>query len=121
MATRGTPGIAHSSAGKAGVEALVKSLAREWGPRGIRLNVMGPGFFPVDRTRTMFEPGQPGEAIVDMTALGRLGDIREAVGPIMFLLSAAASYVTGQVLVPDGGFRLTPPVLPTWSFAGERS
>lgn len=119
IASRGTPGIAHSSAGKAGVEALVKSLAREWGPQGLRLNVVGPGFFPVERTRGMFAAGQPGAALVELTALQRLGRIEEVVGPILFLLSSAASYVTGQVLIPDGGFRLTPAVFPTWDFDGS--
>jgi NAD(P)-dependent dehydrogenase (short-subunit alcohol dehydrogenase family) len=116
IASRGTPGIAHSSAGKAGVEALVKSLAREWGPHGLRLNVVGPGFFPVERTRGMFDAGQPGAALVELTALQRLGKIEEVVGPIMFLLTSAASYITGQVLIPDGGFRLTPAVFPAWDF-----
>lgn len=116
IASRGTPGIAHSSAGKAGVEALVKSLAREWGPHGLRLNVVGPGFFPVERTRRMFDAGQPGESLVELTALGRVGRIEEVVGPIVFLLTSAASYMTGQILIPDGGFRLTPPAFPIWAF-----
>jgi NAD(P)-dependent dehydrogenase (short-subunit alcohol dehydrogenase family) len=116
FASRGSPNIAHSSSGKAGIEALVKTLAREWGPAGLRLNVIGPGFFPVDRTRAMFEPGQPGAHIVDMIALQRLGTIEEVVGPIVFLLTRAASYITGQVLIPDGGFRLTPQVIPRWNF-----
>jgi NAD(P)-dependent dehydrogenase (short-subunit alcohol dehydrogenase family) len=116
IASRGTPGIAHSSSAKAGVEALVKSLAREWGPAGVRINAVGPGFFPVERTRAMFEPGQPGAAIVDMTALGRLGRLDEIVGPIVFLLTEAGSYFTGEVVIPDGGFRLTPQVIPRWRF-----
>jgi citronellol/citronellal dehydrogenase len=116
FATRGTPGSAHTSAGKAGIEALVRSLAREWGGRGIRLNVVGPGFFPVERTRSMFEPGQPGERVVAQTALGRTGELSEIVGPIVFLLTAAAAYITGETLVPDGGFTLTPHVLAPWSF-----
>lgn len=98
----------------------MKSLAREWGPHGLRLNVVGPGFFPVERTRGMFDPGQPGEALVELTALERVGRIEEVVGPIVFLLTSAASYMTGQVLIPDGGFRLTPPVFPTWAFEGSK-
>ncbi|HVW47026.1 MAG TPA: SDR family oxidoreductase [Solirubrobacterales bacterium] len=119
MATKGTPGVAHSSAGKAGTEAMVKSLAREWGRDGIRLNAVGPGFFPVERTRAMFEPGASGAAIVDQTALGRVGELPEIVGPIVFLLTAAASYITGITLIPDGGFTLPPDVFPTYRFEGS--
>jgi NAD(P)-dependent dehydrogenase (short-subunit alcohol dehydrogenase family) len=64
----------------------------------------------------MFDAGQPGAALVELTALQRLGKIEEVVGPIMFLLTSAASYITGQVLIPDGGFRLTPAVFPAWDF-----
>ncbi len=119
IATRGTPGAAHSSAGKAGVEALVKTVAREWGDRGIRINAVGPGFFPVERSAGLFEHGGFGERLEEMIALGRLGELPEAVDPIVFLLSEAASYMTGEVVVPDGGFRLTPHVLPRWSYDGR--
>lgn len=117
MATDGTPGVAHSSAGKAGTEAMIRSLAREWGPAGVRLNIVGPGFFPVARTRAMFEPGGEGAAIVGQIALGRVGELHEIVGPIVFLLTEAAAYVTGTALIPDGGFRLTPDVFPSYRFA----
>jgi citronellol/citronellal dehydrogenase len=116
IASRGTPGAAHSSAGKAGIEAMVKTLAREWGPIGLRLNAIGPGFFPNERTAAFLEDPEASAPIKELIALGRLGETAEIVGPIMFLLSAAASYITGEVLVPDGGFRLTPLVLPTWRF-----
>jgi NAD(P)-dependent dehydrogenase (short-subunit alcohol dehydrogenase family) len=111
IAARGTPNVAHSSAGKAGLEALVRTLAREWGPAGLRLNAVGPGFFPVERTSVMWENAAATAPIVDMVALQRLGVLDEVVGPIVFLLTAAAGYVTGEVLVPDGGFRLTPHLL----------
>jgi NAD(P)-dependent dehydrogenase (short-subunit alcohol dehydrogenase family) len=120
FATAGTPGSAHTSAGKAGIEALVRSLAREWGGRGLRLNVVGPGFFPVERTRSMFEPGQPGSRVVAQTALGRTGELHEIVGPIVFLLTAAAGYMTGETVIPDGGFTLTPHVLAPWNFTAPQ-
>jgi NAD(P)-dependent dehydrogenase (short-subunit alcohol dehydrogenase family) len=116
IASRGTPGAAHSSAGKAGVEALVKTVAREWGERGVRVNAVGPGFFPVERSAGLFEHGGFGERLEGMISLGRLGRLEEAVDPIVFLLSEAASYMTGEVVVPDGGFRLTPHVLPRWRY-----
>ena len=121
FATAGTPGSAHTSAGKAGIEALWRSLAREWGARGLRLNVVGPGFFPVERTRSMFEPGQPGARVVAQTALGRTGELNEIVGPIVFLLTAAAGYITGETLIPDGGFTLTPHVLAPWNFSPAKA
>jgi NAD(P)-dependent dehydrogenase (short-subunit alcohol dehydrogenase family) len=118
IATAGTPGAAHSSSAKAGVEAMVRTIAREWGPKGIRLNAVGPGFVPVERTAAMWEDDEVSAPIRDLIALGRPGTTAEIVGPIMFLLSEAASYVTGEVLVPDGGFRLTPHVVPRWKFDG---
>ena len=56
------------------------------------------------------------EALGDLIALGRSGHLEEIVGPIVFLLTESASYITGEVFVPDGGFRLTPQVLPRWKF-----
>jgi NAD(P)-dependent dehydrogenase (short-subunit alcohol dehydrogenase family) len=116
IAHRGTPGAAHSSAAKAGIEGLMRTLAREWGPAGVRLNAVGPGFVPVERTSAMWESGPITEAVLDRTALGRLGEVHEAAGPAVYLLSSAAGYVTGEILVADGGFRLTPLVLPKLRF-----
>ena len=120
IASRGTPGAAHSSAGKAGIEAMVKTVAREWGDRGLRVNAAGPGFFPVERSVDLFEQTDLGERLEATIALGRVGRLEEAVGPIVFLLSEAASYVTGEVVVPDGGFRLTPHILPRWRYDNQR-
>lgn len=117
IAARGTPGAAHSSAAKAGVEAMVRTIAREWGPAGVRLNAVGPGFFPVERTQAMWDDPEVCAPIQDLIALGRPGTLDEITGPIVFLLTEAATYFTGEVLVPDGGFHLTPHVLPRWRFA----
>ena len=116
MATQGTPGAAHSSASKAGVEAMFRSLAREWGSRQVRLNLVGPGFIVVDRTASMWDDPQASQHVQDQIATGRPGTVEESVGPILFLLSEAASYMTGEIVVVDGGFRLTPHVLPAWQF-----
>ncbi len=117
MATLGTPGLAHSSAGKAGIEAYTKSVAREWAPKGLRLNVIGPGFFPIEKSRALWEDDKASGAIKRLIALGRLGRLEEIVDPIVFLLSEAASYITGETLVVDGGYRLQPDVFPTWTYA----
>ena len=117
IASEGTPGAAHSSASKAGIDAMVRTVAREWGPAGLRVNSVGPGFFPVERTQSMWDDEEVIAPIRDLIALGRPGDLEEIVGPIVFLLTRSAAYITGEVLVPDGGFRLTPHVLPRWRFA----
>lgn len=119
IATRGTPGAAASSSGKAGVEALFRTVAREWGPLGLRLNVVGPGFYVVDRTSEMWADDHVSQPVREAIALKRPGRVEEIVGPIMFLLSEAAGYITGEVIVPDGGFRLTPHVLPRLRFEKE--
>ncbi len=112
----GTPGIAHSSAARAGSEALIKTLAREWGEYGLRLNAMALGAVVVPRTLPAYESGAMDRSI-EMMALRRPGKIPEAVGPLMFLLSEAASYMTGEIMVVDGGLRLTPMVAPKFRWS----
>ncbi|WP_037040995.1 SDR family NAD(P)-dependent oxidoreductase [Pseudonocardia halophobica] len=112
VAHRGTPGVAHSSAGKSGIEGYVKSVAREWGGSGIRMNVVGPGRFPVEKSKDMWdrltaEENSTGTARI---AVGRYGRLSEIVGPIMFMLSEAAGFLTGEVLHVGGGDRLTPAI-----------
>jgi NAD(P)-dependent dehydrogenase (short-subunit alcohol dehydrogenase family) len=100
----GNPGRVHGGVGKAGVESLTKSLAVEWGPYGIRVNSLAPGYTPtagVDRAT-----GVTDEAAVARRAaavpLGRVGQLTDIVWPAVFLLSPAASYITGASLVVDG-------------------
>jgi len=106
-ASRGTPGVSHSSAGKAGVEALTKSLAREWGPFGIRINAVGPGPFPVEKSARAWSSESVRLRMQEAIALGRYGELPEIVAPILFLLTNGAAYITGQTLVVDGGLSLT--------------
>lgn len=109
LASRGTPGVAHSSAGKAGLEALTKALAREWGPDGLRLNAVGVGLFPVEKSSAMWADEELRARTMEQIALARHGELPEIVGPIVFLLSAAATFITGHVLQVEGGVRL-----PAW-------
>lgn len=106
LASRETPGVAHSGASKAGVEGLTRSMAREWGRYGIRLNTIGPGPFPSEGTNDLWEQGGIRARMESTTALGRLGTEAEIVGPSMFLLSDAARYITGVSIPVDGGLRL---------------
>jgi NAD(P)-dependent dehydrogenase (short-subunit alcohol dehydrogenase family) len=109
LASRGTPGVAHSSAGKAGLEALTKALAREWGPDGLRLNAVGVGLFPVEKSNALWADEELRARNMEQIALARHGELPEIVGPILFLLSEAATFITGHVLHVEGGVRL-----PAW-------
>ena len=119
MAPLGTPGLAHSASGKAGIEAFIKSVAREWARDGVRVNGLGPGFFPVEKSQDLWSDDSVSGPIRAQIGLGRLGALEEIVGPMLFLLSRAASYITGEVLVVDGGYRLQPEVFPRWTYASE--
>jgi len=103
VAHRGTPGVAHSSAGKSGIEGYVRSVAREWGPLGIRVNVVGPGVFPVEKSKDMWD-----KMSAEHIPVQRFGELSEIVGPIIFMLSEAAGFISGEILRVDGGARLTP-------------
>ena len=99
----GTPMQAHVSAAKAGIDALTRNLAVEWGPFGIRVNAIAPG--PIGETEGMkrLAPGEVGEKMKNMVPLRRFGHIDEIGSATLFLGSNAAAYITGAVLVVDGG------------------
>lgn len=89
---------------KAGVVAFTRTLAMEWGRRGIRVNALAPGWFPTRMASETIEAHR--RAFEEQTALGRLGDINELKGAALFLVSLASSYITGQTLIVDGGMTL---------------
>ena len=99
----GTPLQVHASAAKAGVDAVTRNLAVEWAGAGIRVNAIAPG--PIAETEGMkrLAPGDIGERAKRSVPLGRFGTIDEIAAAAVFLRSAAAAYVTGAVLVVDGG------------------
>jgi peroxisomal 2,4-dienoyl-CoA reductase len=107
----GTPLQVHASAAKAGVDALTKNLAVEWGRFGIRVCGIAPG--PIAETEGMKRLA-PGEVSAKMTAsipAGRFGSIDEIAAAAVYLRSPAAAYVTGHVLVVDGGQCVAAPPL----------
>ena len=100
----GNAGQANYAASKAGVIGLTKSLARELASRNITVNAVAPGFIRTDMTADLSEEIK--EKAVSSTLLGRLGEPEDVAEAVLFLVSPAASYITGQVLVVDGGLTL---------------
>ncbi len=103
------------AATKAGIVQIVRTLAAELGPRGVRVNALAPGVVDTPLTRPITRTPDWYHAYAARSALGRWAAAAEMGGPIVFLASDAASYVTGSVLVVDGGWtaidgRFTPPL-----------
>lgn len=97
----GNAGQANYAASKAGVIGLTKSAAKELGARGIRVNAIAPGFVESDMTDVL--PAEVKDAMLRQITLGRYGKPEDIANAVSFLASDAASYITGQVLVVDGG------------------
>jgi len=102
----GTAGQVHAAAAKAGVDALTRTLAVEWGPYGIRVNGLAPG--PVDGTEGVRRLTTPAsrQRINELCPLGRLATIDEVASAAVFLCSDASAFITGTTLVIDGGLWL---------------
>jgi 3-oxoacyl-[acyl-carrier protein] reductase len=100
-AVRGRSGVAVYSATKAALDGLTRSLARELGPRNIRVNSVAPGYFESDMVKDMTEEKK--QRIVRRTPLGRLARIEDVANAVQFLASEQASFITGQTIVVDGG------------------
>jgi 3-oxoacyl-[acyl-carrier protein] reductase len=97
----GNPGQANYAASKAGLIGLTKALARELGSRGVRVNAVAPGYIDTELTNVLSDE-QRG-AILANTPLGRLGQPEDVAGAVRFLCSDEAAFVTGEVLLVDGG------------------
>jgi 3-oxoacyl-[acyl-carrier protein] reductase len=97
----GNAGQVNYAAAKAGMIGMVKSLAKECGGRGVRVNAVAPGYIETDMTAELADEQRA--RLLDATPLGRLGTPADVAGAVVFLCSPAAAYVTGAVLPVDGG------------------
>jgi NAD(P)-dependent dehydrogenase (short-subunit alcohol dehydrogenase family) len=104
MGSVGYPGRAAYCASKHGVDGLTKALAVEWAPAGIRVNAVAPTFVDTPLTRPMFQDEAFREDVLRRIPMGRLGTVDEVVAAVLFLVSPAASLITGEVLHVDGGW-----------------
>lgn len=102
--TRAFPGGIAYGATKGGIAQLTRAMAEAWSPHGITANAIGPGFFPTELTQAVFDDPDRAARNAAQTCIGRNGRMQDMDGPILFLCSDASAYVTGQVLMVDGGF-----------------
>jgi len=96
--------VAAYAASKAAVGALTKTLAVEWGRRGVCVNAIAPGVFRTALNAALLDGSERGKELKLRTPMARFGDVEELVGAAIFLASEAASFVNGEILAVDGGF-----------------
>jgi 3-oxoacyl-[acyl-carrier protein] reductase len=97
----GNWGQTNYAASKAGIIGFTKSLAQELGSRGVRANVVAPGYIKTQLTEVI--PDEARTKMLDLTPLGRLGEPEDVAGAVRFLCSDEASFITGEVILVDGG------------------
>jgi len=100
---RATPALTPYGASKAALISLTKSLAVEWGSANVRVNALCPGWTATELNRNLWEDERASAGLTATIPMGRWGRAEEMAGPAVFLASDASSFMTGQVLVVDGG------------------
>jgi 3-oxoacyl-[acyl-carrier protein] reductase len=100
----GNKGQANYAASKAGLVGLTKAVAKEYGARGVLVNCIAPGYIETDMTAAL--PAEASAALLSAIPLGRFGQPDEIAGAVAFLASDLARYITGHVLVVDGGMAM---------------
>jgi gluconate 5-dehydrogenase len=99
----GYAGLGPYGASRGGIRQLTMSLADDWGPHGITVNCLAPGWFKTEQNKVMYEDAEWVAYLVDRIPMRRPGKMSDLEGPVVFLASDASEYVTGQTLLVDGG------------------
>ena len=99
----GYAGLAPYGASRGGIKQLTMSLASDWGPHGINVNCLAPGWFRTDQNKVLYDDPQWVEYLCERIPLGRPGRPGDLEGMLLFLASSASDYVTGQTFLVDGG------------------
>jgi len=103
IVNRSLPATAYCTS-KGGVVMMTKGLASEWAKYNIRVNAIGPGYFRTELTKKLWSDPEKSEEMNSLIPMGRIGDPHELAGAIVFLASDASNYMTGHVLIIDGGY-----------------
>lgn len=103
----GRPSIAPYTASKGAVKMLTKGMAIDWGPHGIQVNGLGPGYFKTELTQALVDNPEFSAWLINRTPSRRWGDVEDLVGAAVFLASDASSFVNGHILYVDGGVTAT--------------
>ena len=104
----GVPGLAPYAASKGGINQLVRTLAVEWAPQGVRVNAVAPGYIDNIMTGVRYDENDPYQRrVINFTPMGRRGASEEFPGAYIFLASEAASFITGEIIYVDGGYHAT--------------
>ncbi len=99
----GRPNIAPYTASKGAVKMLTKGMAIDWGPYGIQVNGLGPGYFKTELTQALVDNAEFSQWLINRTPSRRWGDVQDLVGAAVFLASDASNFVNGHILYVDGG------------------
>jgi NAD(P)-dependent dehydrogenase (short-subunit alcohol dehydrogenase family) len=110
VATVGAANLGVYAVSKAAEAQLARNLAVEWGTRGIRVNVIAPGVIKTDFAKALYENPRAAGLVANMTCLKRLGEPADIAGVAVFLASDAARYITGQMILVDGGASIFSPI-----------